>query len=137
MKVSELAKKADVSAETVRFYTREKLLDPTKNEDNNYKIYTSKDLQRLKFIRKARQLGFSLTNISAIMNKADNHDSPCPMVRMLFEDQLAKVDKQIAELQLLRNRMVEAMQLWTTMPDGEPDGKTICRLIENWEDPDC
>lgn len=134
MKVSDLAKAAAVNPDTVRFYTREGLLNPTRNPDNNYQQYDAEDLRRLRFARKARQLGFSLPEIRSILGQADEHHSPCPMVREVFEDRLAQVEKEIAQLQQLRERMKNALAAWQAMPDGTPDGHTICRLIEHWDD---
>lgn len=134
MKVSELAKAAEVNPDTVRFYTREGLLNPSRNPDNNYQQYAAEDLRRLRFSRKARQLGFSLPEIRDILKQADEHHSPCPMVRDVFKDRLASVEREIAELQQLRERMKSALDAWQAMPDGTPDGHTICRLIEHWDD---
>lgn len=134
MKVSDIARDAGVNPETVRFYSREGLLTPRRNPDNGYKIYNGDDLRRLRFARKARQLGFGLTEIKAILNEADDHHSPCPMVRELFERRLSEVETQLAELTALRDRMREAMTAWQDMPDGSPDGHTICRLIEHWDE---
>ncbi|UZE96407.1 MerR family transcriptional regulator [Alkalimarinus alittae] len=133
MQVSQLAKKADVSPDTVRFYTKEGLLRPQKNPENGYQQYSQDDLQRLVFTRKARQLGFSLKEIQEILSQADDRHSPCPMVRGLFEKHLLQVEKQIDELQSLQQRMLDAMNVWQKMPDGVPDGQTICQLIENWD----
>lgn len=134
MKVSELAREADVHPDTVRYYTREGLLRPDRNPDNGYHHYTDGDLQRLRFARKARQLGFSLSQISAILGEADEHQSPCPLVRELFEQRLAAVEQELADLTRLRDRMHQALSTWQSMPDGVPDGHTICRLIEHWDD---
>ena len=56
------------------------------------------------------------------------------MVRDVFEHRLAEVETRLAELEALRDRMRDAMAAWSTMPDGTPDGHTICRLIEHWDD---
>ncbi|HLV77918.1 MAG TPA: MerR family transcriptional regulator [Marinobacter sp.] len=135
MKVKELATAAGVTPDTVRFYTREGLLQPTRNPDNNYQHYDAEDLRRLRFTRKARQLGFSLPEIRQILSQADDQRSPCPMVRDVFTQRLAEVEQEIAELQQLRARMVSALSAWEAMPDATPDGRTICRLIERWDDP--
>ena len=135
MKVKEIATAAGVNPDTVRFYTREGLLRPVRNPDNNYQLYDAEDLRRLRFARKARQLGFSLQEIRQILEQADDHHSPCPMVRDGFTQRLAEVEREIAELQLLRKRMVSALSAWQEMPDGTPDGHTICRLSEHWDDP--
>jgi len=135
MKVKEIATAAGVNPDTVRFYTREGLLRPTRNPDNNYQQYDAEDLRRLRFARKARQLGFSLPEIRQILEQADDHHSPCPMVRDVFQQRLAEVEREISELQKLRARMVSALSTWQEMPDETPDGHTICRLIEHWDDP--
>ncbi|MDF0751780.1 MerR family DNA-binding protein [Marinobacter sp. 71-i] len=134
MKVKELAMGAEVNPDTVRFYTREGLLKPTRNPDNNYQQYDAEDLRRLRFARKARQLGFSLPEIRQILEQADDHHSPCPMVRDVFQQRLTEVEREIAELQQLRKRMTAALSAWQAMPDGSPDGHTICRLIEHWDE---
>ena len=134
MKVKDLAQAAGVTPDTVRFYTREGLLKPTRNPDNNYQQFDTDDLRRLRFARKARQLGFSLTEIRSILAQADDHHSPCPMVRTVFEQRLAQVEQDIRELQQLRQRMQSALRVWRDMPDGNPDGHTVCQLIEHWDD---
>jgi len=134
LKVNELAKQADVSADTVRFYTRRGLLHPVRDPSNHYQLYDRADLQRLNFARKARKLGFSLKDIMSIFQESQDHHSPCPMVREIFEGKIDEINRQIEELQTLHQHMQEAMQAWQNMPDGNPDGHTICRLIEHWDD---
>jgi len=134
VKVKDLAQAAGVTPDTVRFYTREGLLRPTRNPDNNYQQFDADDLRRLRFARKARQLGFSLPEIRSILAQADDHHSPCPMVREVFEQRLAQVEQDIRELQQLRQRMQSALRVWRDMPDGTPDGHTVCQLIEHWDD---
>lgn len=134
MKVSELARAAAVSVDTVRFYTRTGLLHPARDANNGYQQYTAADLQRLRFARKARQLGFSLKEVTAILRDADKQRSPCPQVRDLFTHKLAAVEQQLQQLTALRDRMRAATEQWQQMPNGAPDGHTICRLIEHWDD---
>ena len=137
MRVSELAKAAGVSPDTVRYYTRQGLLEPDRDPVNDYQYYDAEQLRRLRFSRKARQLGFSLPQIKAILTQADHQHSPCPMVRDIFEQRLQVVEQELAELSQLRDRMTAALASWQQMPDGTPDGHTICQLIEHWEDESC
>ncbi|MFN4021531.1 MAG: MerR family transcriptional regulator [Hydrogenophilus thermoluteolus] len=136
MRVSELAKKAGVTPETVRYYTRQGLLHPQRDPKNGYQRYGHADYRTLVFIRKARQLGFSLKEITQILREAEKGHSPCPLVRDLFERRFAEICQKIETLTRLRDRMAEAMDTWQRMPDGQPDGHTICRLIEHWEQED-
>jgi len=139
MKVTELARAAGVTAETVRHYTRQGLLNPVRDPDNGYQLFDQRDLNRLRFIQRARTLGFSLKEIADILEHADQGDSPCPLVRDLLAARLPQIHARIRELQALAERMERAMRDWSQMPDGTPDGHSICRLIEHTpvDDEDC
>lgn len=132
MKVSELARAAGVTGETVRHYTREGLLSPRRDPENGYQLYNSADLERLRFIQRARTLGFSVREVADILDHADHGDSPCPLVRDLMAQRLPQVRAQISELQALAERMEQALESWANMPDGTPNGHSICRLIESF-----
>lgn len=64
MFVNEVAKSAEVSADAVRYYSRIGLLSPTRNPENSYREYTHQDVSRVRFIRKAKWLGFTLKDIT-------------------------------------------------------------------------
>ncbi|WP_355659501.1 MerR family transcriptional regulator [Halomonas salifodinae] len=132
MKVIELARAAEVTGETVRHYTREGLLHPSRDPDNGYQRYGTRDLERLRFIQRARTLGFSIAEIRDILAHADQGDSPCPLVRDLLTSRLPEIHARIQELQALAERMEQALAAWAEMPDGTPDGHSLCRLIESF-----
>ena len=132
MKVSELARRAGVTAETVRHYTREGLLHPTRDPANGYQLFTQTDLERLRFIQRARTLGFSVAEIGDILAHADQGDSPCPLVRDLLASRLPQIRARIHELEALASRMEQALEVWAEMPDGTPDGHSLCLLIESF-----
>ena len=133
MTVSQLAKTAQVTAETVRHYTRQTLLSPQRDPENGYQLYDNSALKRLRFINQARSLGFSLKEIKAILAHQDESDSPCPMVRDMLQQRVPVVQAKIEDLQQQLKRMQSALQQWQNMPDGVPDGHRICHLIETWE----
>lgn len=130
MTVSELARRAEVTAETVRHYTRSGLLAPIRNESNGYNCYSSGDLARLLFIRKARLLGFSLGDIRDILKESSHGHSPCPQVRKIMEQRLQDTRLGLQNLEKLQARMEHAAALWANMPDGMADGEAMCHLIE-------
>jgi len=135
MKVSELARLAGVTAETVRHYTREGLLHPERHPENGYQLFGHDDLDRLRFIQRARTLGFGVAEIRDILDHADHGDSPCPMVRDLLASRLPQIRARIRELESLAARMEQALAAWQEMPDGTPDGHSLCRLIESFPEP--
>ena len=134
MKVSDIARKAEVTAETVRHYVREGLLTPERHPDNGYQLFSQQDVQRLRFIQRARKLGFSVAEVRDILAHADHGDSPCPLVRDLLAHRLPQVRAQINELQALAARMENALESWQHMPDAAPDGHSLCRLIDSFPD---
>lgn len=134
MKVSELANQAGVSADTVRHYTRTGLLKPERDPANGYQLYDGEALKQLRFIQKARLLGFSLQEIESIVHHQHTGSSPCPMVRGLMARRLPRVREQIAELQQQLTRMERALAAWEEMPDGALGDAAICPLIEHWND---
>lgn len=133
MTVSQLASAAEVTAETVRHYTRQKLLTPTRDPENGYQLYDASQLKRLRFINQSRSLGFSLKEVSAILDHEAAGDSPCPMVRDMLQQRVPVIEAKIADLQQQLQRMQNALGQWQQMPDGAPDGHRICHLIETWE----
>lgn len=134
MRVSELAKVANVTAETVRHYTRLGLIQAVRDPNNGYQNYDKVALQRLHFIRQAGELGFSLKQIEEIFQQSDSGDSPCPMVRDLLEKKVPETKMKIAQLQAHLIKMEDALRAWEGMPNGTPDGHSICCLIEDWEE---
>jgi len=134
MRVSELAKKGKVTADTVRHYTRLGLIQAQRDSSNGYQIYDNVALQRLNFIRQASDLGFSLKQIEDIFYQSDKGDSPCPLVRDLLEKKVPETKLKIAQLQAHLAKMEDALAAWEKMPNGTPDGHSICCLIEDWED---
>lgn len=130
MTVSELARRAGVTADTVRHYTRSGLLAPTRDKSNGYNCYSDSDLARLLFIRKARLLGFSLGDIRDILKESSHGHSPCPQVRKIMEQRLQDTRLGLQNLEKLQARMEHAAALWANMPDGMADGEAMCHLIE-------
>lgn len=133
MRVNQLANTLNVTSDTVRYYTRLGILHPKKNPINGYKEYCEQDARRLHFTLRAKQLGFSLNDIKKIIEMADKGTTPCPIVRDILQENLTIVQKSLQECQQLVERMHQAMMNWEEMPDSEPNGHTICQLIENWD----
>lgn len=135
MKVSELASLLDITADTVRYYTREKLLNPTKGS-NGYKFYSTRDLSQLKFILSARGLGFTIADIKNILLEAQQGKTACPMVREIIKQRLEDTEKQFQAMLALRQKMTDTLTLWEKMDDRCPTPDMVCHLIEHTETQD-
>ena len=134
MKAAVLAKRTDTPIFTVRYYTRIGLLKPSRNLKNGYKVYKQSDKERLRFITSAKELGFTLAEIEEILDHAVHGESPCPMVREIVEKRIEENRRKLQEMRRLQKRLERAADVWKTMKDSEPDGHSVCRLIESFAD---
>lgn len=132
MTVSELATQAQVVPEVVRYYSKIGLLKPRKNRSNGYKLYDAADVAKVRFIRKAKHLGYTLKEIDEIISHSRNGKSACPLVRQIIENRIEENRRRLDEMLALHTRMESAVRQWRRMPDGMPDGHSICVLIESF-----
>jgi len=129
--VSELAKRTDVTPDTVRHYVHIGMLKPERNPHNGYKLFTGEDVTKLRFIRQAQSLGFTLAEIGEILNHSMAGGSPCPQVRELMQRRVVENKIKLDALNTLQKRMEDALLLWENIPNGQPDGDSVCHLIES------
>ena len=131
MIVNELARKSCVPAHVIRYYTRIGLLNPNRNPENGYKLFGNDDVRKLRFIGQAKDLGFTLNEISSFLDQVKSGDSPCSDVRRLLERHIALNKEKIYRLQALQTRMEDALDRWQHIPNGEPGEEMLCPLIES------
>ena len=129
--VNELAKRSSMSAHTVRYYIRAGLVTPASTQENNYRLFNSDAVKRLKFIRTARMLGFTLSDIQQIFAQVGAGESPCANVRVLIRERLLDVEEKLRDMQQLHQRIAQALESWDALPDQQPNGGGICSLIES------
>jgi DNA-binding transcriptional MerR regulator len=103
--IGALAVATDTKVETVRYYERIGLLPEPGRTAGNYRAYTADHLGRLSFIRRSRDLGFTLDQIRALLGLADHKDSDCCAVDAMARDHLAEIDRKIADLKALRREL--------------------------------
>lgn len=131
MIVNELASKVGVPPHVVRYYTRIGLLKPRRDPENGYKLFRNDDVRTLRFIRQAKDLGFTLHEISVFLDKIAAGDSPCPDVRQLLVEHIERNRREIRSLQALQTRMEGALNRWREIADGQPNDEVLCPLIES------
>lgn len=131
MTVTELAKQSGATPHAVRYYTRMGLLTPSRNPDNGYQQYKPSEVNWMRFTRQAKGLGYTLHEIQEIMQDRDEGQSPCPKVREILQRRIKENQQQLQELLALQERMETALEQWSGMLDGTPDGHSVCHLIES------
>ena len=103
--IGELGKATGTKVETIRYYERIGLLPKPDRTVGNYRAYARTDLERLSFIRRARDLGYPLEQVLALLDLADRRDQPCENVDELVESHLADVARKIADLEALQREL--------------------------------
>jgi len=123
-KIGQLGKATDTKVETVRYYERIGLLAPPGRTQGNYRAYGSDALSRLSFIRRARDLGFSLGQVRELLDLAGQGQRDCGSVDVLAVAHLAEIDRKLADLSALRRELGALVE--------SCEGGTIsdCRILE-------
>lgn len=108
MTVGELARQAGVNVQTVRYYEREGLLPEAHRwPDSGYRDFDDEALQRLRFIRSAKELGFTLREIKELLEMRVLPGESCAEVRQLIRAKLAEVDRRMKDMRRLRRVLVK------------------------------
>jgi MerR family copper efflux transcriptional regulator len=102
--IGRLARAAEVGIDTVRFYERAGLLPPAPRTASGYRLYGPADVERLRFIRRAKELGFSLEEIAELLRLSEGKGSRAG-VKALAEKRLHDLDRKIRELTVFRTTL--------------------------------
>jgi len=128
MTIGQLAKRAEVSVETVRFYERRALLVRPPRPRSGYRRYGEAALRRLSFIRRAKRLGFTLSEIRELLELSTGTSAACAEVEETAERTIARIDAQITELLRMKAALGD---LARSCLSGE--GTAECPILEALE----
>jgi Hg(II)-responsive transcriptional regulator len=128
MRIGELARSVDISVETIRYYQRIGLLEVPQKPYGGTRSYGTEDLQRLRFIRRAQQLGFSLHDICALLELSS---SDCEQVQKLATEKLSLVQEKLGQL-----RRIESVLAETLTQCAKRKGNQPCPIIESLTESD-
>ncbi len=105
--IGKVAKQAGVGVETIRFYERQGLLEEPPRNDSGYRQYASEAIQKLRFIIKAKRLGFSLQEIGELFTLRQKQDATCGDVRTQAEEKIKNIEEKIRDLSRMKEALVE------------------------------
>lgn len=126
-KIGEVAKRSGVSVESLRFYETRGLLEPAGRTASGYRLYDGAVFDRLRFVKKAQAVGFTLGETASIIAEAKQGKRPCAEVRRMAEERLRELDIKLNQLKRYRRELKQTLDAW--QGEGEKDG-VICGLIE-------
>lgn len=105
MKIGEVARAADIGIDAIRFYEREGLIDEPARRPSGYRVYSPDVVLSLRFIKRAKELGFSLKEIAELLSLERDPGATAADVRQLAEEKLADLEDKIRALQRMRRAL--------------------------------
>ncbi len=125
IRIGKLSHLTGCNIETIRYYERIGLLPHPPRSGSRYRLYNADDVRRLVFVRRARDLGFSLDQVRALLAlSADPRGNTCDEVRQVAADHLADVRAKIADLRTLERALADAVRRC------DAGGPSQCPLID-------
>lgn len=134
MNIGTVAARSGVPAKTIRYYESISLIPAASRSDNSYRHYSERDVQTLRFIRRARSLGFSIEDVSDLLGLWHNKRRPKAQVRALAHRHMVRVKEKIRELE----SVVRVLEDLVDRCDGDdrPDCPILDEIERETEDPD-
>ena len=122
--IGKAAERSGIKVSTIRYYEGIGLLPSIARSGGNRRLYDESDLQRLAFIRHARELGFEVEAIRTLLDLQDNPDQPCEQADAIAKARLADVKRRLESLRLLKAELEKMVRECASGRVGE------CRVIE-------
>ena len=122
MRSGELANLCGVSTDTLRHYERLGVLSRPPRTAGGYRRYPGEAAARVKLVRRALEIGFTLEELARILRVRDRGGAPCRQVRALAETKLRQVEQQIADLTALGDHLRRLLADWDTRLTAMPEG---------------
>jgi Cu(I)-responsive transcriptional regulator len=123
--IGDLAKATDTKVVTIRYYEHIGLLPPPARTQGNYRVYSGEQLRRLRFVRRCRDLGFTVDQVRTLLELSKDGDKPCSDVNRISAEHLAEIEAKILDLTRLADELRRI--------NGQCHGNariSDCRIIE-------
>ena len=129
MLAGEAAKALEVGIQTLHFYEQQGLIPPPPRSEGGYRIYTPEVVERVRFIRKAQALGFSLEEVKEIFGLVQKGSSPCGRVQIKLAEKLQEVDRRLEELRGFRAELAALVDQAAELSKHEAEAG-VCSIVE-------
>lgn len=129
MNIGEAAAASGISRKMIRYYEESGLLTPAPRSSAGYRIYNANSIQQLSFIKRARDLGFSLERIKTLLDLWQNTDRHSADVKALAQQYMTELDQDIMHLQSMRQQLAQLVD--QCHGDGQPACSILDGLAQN------
>ncbi len=125
MHIGAIARKSGIPAKTIRYYESIGLIDSAARTESGYRVYGPEDVHTLRFVQRARGLGFSVGDVGKLLTLWRDRRRSSAQVKALAKSHVAQIDHKIAELQAMRDTLVHLVE--RCHGDDRPD----CPILED------
>jgi MerR family transcriptional regulator, copper efflux regulator len=129
MNIGTIAKRSGLPAKTIRYYESIRLIPPALRSEGNYRTYSEHDLQTLKFVQRARGLGFSVKDVAKLLTLWQDRRRASAEVRQLAQEHVSEIDRKIEELKGMRRTLTHLIE--ECHGDHRPD----CPILDDLAGP--
>jgi Hg(II)-responsive transcriptional regulator len=129
MRIGEVASRAGVNIQTLRYYERRGLLEAPERTPSGYREYPSETVRLIRFIKRGQDLGFTLKEIEELIALRDAKGRKRSEVRALAEAKVGAIDKKLAQLQAMRSALYSMVESCSCR-----DGRPTCPILEALDD---
>jgi len=130
LRIGELAAQYQIKTDTLRFYDKLNLLSPSSRSESGYRLYTEKDTKRLRFILKAKNVGFTLTGIAELLSlEVDKQNLACADVKNVVDAKLLDIQEKINELTVFKN----SLQQLSDSCSGGQKSAVHCSILDTFK----
>jgi MerR family transcriptional regulator, copper efflux regulator len=120
LKIGQLSIASGVPIKTIRYYEEIGLIQAIDRTEGHFRLFRPDTVTRLLFIKRLQSLGLSLQQIGDCLLVHERGDLPCEEIKDKLERQIREIDRQVEQLQLLRQQLTETLQEWTLTPSRNP-----------------
>ena len=130
MTIGKIAKEAGVGVETVRFYERKGLLKrPVKKPSEGFRSYKEEDAKRIRFIKRAQELGFTLKEVAELLALNEKPEATCGDVKLKAQAKLEEIESKLKDLKKMKDSLREI----EAACDRSKKAVACCRITDCFE----
>lgn len=126
MNISEAAEQSGLPPKTIRYYEDIGLVDPARRRDNGYRDYAERDVHMLRFLHRARDLGFSVADCRMLVSLYTDRDRHSADVKAIALNRIDDIDRKLAELTEMRSVLA------TLADKCHGDGRPDCPILDEF-----
>ena len=127
--ISTAARAAGVSADTLRFYERKGVLPPPTRSAAGYRLYSPSVVERVRVVRRAMAVGFTLEELARVLRARDTGGVPCREVRAIAARKLEDIEQRLRALRAVKRDLQAALEDWDARLERTPSGRQA-RLLD-------